>query len=59
VQAAASFYVPDTYADRTPPETGLATADAEAPQRGSDGLSGFLERMQALGYADEATGSSR
>ena len=39
VQAAASFYVPDTYADRTPPETGLATAEAQAPRQGSDGLS--------------------
>ena len=59
VQAAASFYVPDTYADRTPPETGLATAEAQAPRQGSDGLSGLLERMQALGYAEEPTGSSR
>ena len=59
VQAAASFYVPDTYADRTPPETGLATAAAQLPQQGSDGLSGLLERMQALGYAEEPTGSSR
>jgi hypothetical protein len=59
VQAAASFYVPDTYADRTPPETGLATADAQAPPQAGDGLAGFLERMQALGYADEPTGSAR
>jgi hypothetical protein len=51
--------VPDTYADRTPPETGLATADAQAPRQAGDGLAGFLERMQALGYADEPTGSAR
>ena len=33
MQAAASFYVPDSYADNAPPERGLATADAnsEAP----------------------------
>jgi hypothetical protein len=59
VQAAASFYVPDSYADRAPPETGLATADAEAPRQGGDGLAGMLERMQSLGYADSPTGSSR
>jgi hypothetical protein len=61
VQAAASFYVPDTYADRTPPETGLATADAKSavPAESPSGLTRLLENMQALGYADEATGSSR
>jgi hypothetical protein len=63
VQAAASFYVPDSYADRTPPETGLATADANgrsaAPAESSSGLTRLLENMQALGYADSPTGSSR
>jgi hypothetical protein len=61
VQAAASFYVPDSYADHTPPETGLATADANAaaPAESAGGLTGMLQRMQSLGYADEPTGSSR
>ena len=40
-------------------ETGLATADAQAPRQDGDGLAGLLERMQALGYAEEPTGSSR
>ncbi|MGZ5916052.1 MAG: hypothetical protein ACXWJ4_01795, partial [Methyloceanibacter sp.] len=63
VQAAVSFYVPDSSADNTPPETGLAGTDANGktvvPPEGSSGLSGLLERMQALGYADSPTGSSR
>jgi len=59
VQAEASFYVPDSYADNTPPETGIAAADAggaETQQPG--GLTGLFERMNALGYADD-TASSR
>ena len=61
VQAAASFYVPDSYADRTPPETGLATADAngEVPPQSTGALDSMLQRMQSLGHADTPTGSSR
>ena len=61
VQAAASFYVPDSSADNTPPETGLATAAANsaAPAENAGGLTGMLQRMQSLGYADSPTGSSR
>ena len=60
VQAAASFYVPDSYAGQTPPETGAPIAEAriEAPDAGG-GLTGFLDRMNALGYADGPTGSVR
>jgi hypothetical protein len=60
VQAEASFYVPDSYADNTPPETGVASADAggaETQQPG--GLTGLFERMNALGYGDDTTASSR
>jgi hypothetical protein len=60
VQEAASFYVPDSRADNTPPETGVATAHAsEAPASGADGLTVMLRRMEALGYADSPTESSR
>jgi hypothetical protein len=61
VQAAASFYVPDSSADNTPPETGLAAADTNgnAVAEGAGGLTGMLQRMQSLGYADSPTGSSR
>jgi hypothetical protein len=61
MQAAASFYVPDSYADNAPPEKGLATADAngEAPAPHPGGLTRMLERMQSLGYAEEPTGSAR
>jgi len=61
MQAAASFYVPDSYADNAPPEKGLATADAntEEPAQNAGGLTGMLERMQSLGYADSPTSSSR
>jgi hypothetical protein len=60
VQAEASFYVPDSYADNTPPETGIASANsggAETQQPG--GLTRLFERMNALGYADDTTASSR
>jgi hypothetical protein len=60
VQAEASFYVPNGSGDYTPPETGIAAADStpqQTQQRG--GLTGLFERMNALGYADEATPSSR
>jgi hypothetical protein len=61
MQAAASFYVPDSYADNTPPEKGLTTAEAasQAPARDPGALTRMLERMQALGFAPEATGSTR
>lgn len=59
VQPAASFYVPDTYADDTPPERGLAAADGAAPQPRSDGLTRMLESMNALGYGSNPTGSVR
>lgn len=61
MQAAASFYVPDTYADNAPPERGLPSGDgnAFAPAQSNDGLTRLLERMQALGFSNEATGSAR
>jgi hypothetical protein len=60
VQAEASFYVPDSYADNTPPETGVASADAGGAQtRQPGGLTGLFERMNALGYGDDTTASSR
>ena len=61
MQAAASFYVPDSYADNAPPERGLATAEAngEAPAQDPGALTRMLERMQALGFAPDATGSAR
>jgi hypothetical protein len=60
VQAEASFYVPDSYADYTPPETGIASADAPAERtQQPGGLTGLFERMNALGYADDPTASSR
>jgi hypothetical protein len=51
VQAAASFYEPDTRGDNTPSETGLATANSngEGPAQGTDGLTAMLQRMEALG----------
>lgn len=58
VQAAASFYVPDSAADRTPPETGSAIAATEA-QGGGAGPTGFVDRMNGLGYAADPTGSLR
>ena len=61
MQAAASFYVPDSYADNAPPEKGLATGEANsaAPAQDPGGLTRMLERMQALGFAPDATGSAR
>jgi hypothetical protein len=60
MQAAASFYVPDSYADNAPPEKGLATADTNGvPATDTDGVALMLERMQALGYAGASTGSTR
>ena len=59
VQAASSFYVPDSYADRTPPERGLAAADGATPPPASDALTRMLERMNALGYGEASTGSLR
>jgi hypothetical protein len=61
MQAAASFYAPDSYADNAPPERGLATAEVnnEAPAQDPSGLTRMLERMQALGFAPEATGPAR
>jgi hypothetical protein len=60
VQAEASFYVPDSYADNTPPETGIASADAGGAQtQQPGGLTGLFKRMNALGYADDTTASSR
>ena len=59
VQAAASFYVPDSYADNTPPERGLAAADGASPSPRSDELTRMLEHMNALGYAENPTGATR
>ena len=60
VQAAASFYVPNSSADRTPPERGEATADARnLPAPASSGLSRMLESMDALGFGESPTGSLR
>ncbi len=60
VQAEASFYVPDSSADNTPPETGVASAEPDRRQAEQPGgLTGLFERMNALGYADEPTASSR
>ena len=61
VQAAASFYVPDSSADNTPPESSLAPADTNgnAAAKGAGRLTGMLQRRQSLGYADSHTGSSR
>jgi len=61
VQAAASFYVPDSDDDVTPPESsGRALADADSDDRALayDDLGGLIARMQTLGYADD-TGSVR
>ena len=60
VQAAASFYVPDDDGDVTPPE-GRAVADANGDGRALayDDLGALIQRMQALGYADAPTGSTR
>ncbi len=35
VQAEASFYVPDSSADNTPPETGVASAEPDGQRRNS------------------------
>jgi hypothetical protein len=60
VQAEASFYVPDSYADNTPPETGIASTNSGGAQtQQPGGLAGLLERMNALGYGDDTTASSR
>jgi hypothetical protein len=60
VQAAASFYVPDSFADRTPPERGEATADArDRPAPASSALTRMLESMDALGFGESPTGSLR
>lgn len=62
VQAAASFYVPDSYADRTPPERGEAFADAQAaPPTASatSPLTRMLQSMDALGFSDGPTASLR
>lgn len=61
VQAAASFYVPDSSDDQTPPERGPATADAgsDAPAPQSGGRNGLSERVQGLGYAEDPTASVR
>jgi hypothetical protein len=60
VQAAASFYVPDTYADRTPPERGEATAVAgDLPKPASSPLTRMLESVDALGFGESPTGSLR
>jgi hypothetical protein len=62
VQAAASFYVPDGDGDVTPPESsGHALAEADSGDRALayDDLGGLIRRMQALGYADSPTGSTR
>jgi hypothetical protein len=60
VQAAASFYVPDSFADRTPPERGEVTADArDLPAPRSNALTRMLESMNALGFGEAPTESSR
>jgi hypothetical protein len=61
MQAAASFYVPDTYADNAPPERGLVNGEetAVAPTQGNDGVARTLDGMQSLGFGNEATGSAR
>jgi hypothetical protein len=62
VQAAASFYVPDSYDDVTPPEgAGPAVANADSDDRALsyDDTGGLIRRMQTLGYADNPTGSVR
>lgn len=63
VQAASSFYVPDSYADRTPPErgeAGMETAVAQ-PAPASNPLTRMLQSMNALGFgeAETETGSVR
>jgi len=61
VQAAASFYVPDSSADNTPPESSLAPADTNgnAAAKGAGRLTGMLQRRQSLGYAESHTVASR
>ena len=60
VQAAASFYVPNSFADRTPPERGEATADAgDPPAPASSALTRMLQSMDALGFGESPTGSLR
>ena len=61
MQAAASFYVPDSYADNAPPEKGLATAEH---QRGAGARCRWTDR-HARAHAEpwamrmEPTGSAR
>jgi hypothetical protein len=53
VQAAASFYVPDSAADQTPPENAQApAAQAEGDVAQDDSLTAMLKRMDSLGYAN-------
>jgi hypothetical protein len=60
VQAAASFYVPDSYADRAPPERGEATAEAQVrPAPATSPPTRMLNNMDALGFSDSPTGSLR
>jgi hypothetical protein len=61
MQAAASFYVPDSYADNASPEKGMSTEDvnAEPPAQNAQALTGMLQRMQSLDFAEEPTGSAR
>ena len=60
MQAAASFYVPDSYADNRPPERGLASEpNGWTPAQEPGSLTRLLERMQALGYAEDSTNSAR
>jgi hypothetical protein len=62
VQAAASFYVPDGDGDNAPPETSgpaIATAGGRDRALAYDDLGGLIRHMQALGYSDRPTGSTR
>jgi hypothetical protein len=64
VQAASSFYVPDSYADTTPPERGEAGPAIAATQPPpSNALTRMLDSMSALGFGasepETSTGSLR
>ncbi len=62
VQAAASFYVPDGDEDNAPPETStptIASADSRDRVLAYDDLGDLIRHMQALGYSDAPTGSTR
>ena len=61
VQAASSFYVPDSSGNVTRPETGIASADAGAGGAKGPAVegAGTVERMNALGYADKPTAAAR